>query len=204
MYLVILLWWRFITGLHMDGKQRRLPQTSKVKPQFHNWYWNRISRPKRAAYRVSAVLIIDGIAIGRFLDWWLTSFVLLAVCPFVGLWFLRFLLRKFTVVTRFHDSDGATEAYRSLRPKYAKKVRAIRERRFKLYPPTADTMQPGTPEYSNALAEAAEERLEPITRISRPLDMGDMLTELGTPEDEGRGSGRGRTIRRAVERRQRA
>lgn len=204
MYLVIVLWWRFITGLHMDGKTRRLPQTSKVKPQFHNWYWNRISRPKRAGYRISAVLIIEGIIVGRLVDWWLTSFVLLAVSPFVALWILRFLLRRFTVVTTFHDSDGAPERYRHLRPKYAKKVRAIRSKRFKLYPPTSDTMMPGTAEYSNALAEAAEDRLEPVTRISRPLDMGDMLTELATPKDEARGSGRGRTIRRAVERRRRA
>jgi hypothetical protein len=203
MYLIIVLWWRFITGLHMDGKQRRLPQTSKVKPQFHNWYWNRISRPKRAAYRISAVLIIDGIAIGRIFDWWLTSFVLLAVSPFVALWVLRFALRKLTTVTTFHDSDGAVDRYRHLRPKYARKLRAIRERRFKLQPPSVDTIQAGTPEHMNALAEAAEDHLEPVKRIARPLDMSDMLTELASPEVKAKGSGRGRTIRRAVERRQR-
>jgi len=203
MYLIVVLWWRFITGLHMDGKQRRLPQTTKVKPQFHNWYWNRISRPKRAAYRISAVLIIEGIVIGRIFDWWLTSFVLLAVTPFVLLWLARFVLRKLTTVTTYHDSDGAVDRYRHLRPKYAKKVRAIRERRFKLNPPTADTMQPGTAEYMNVLAEASEDGSEPIKRIARPLDMSDMLTEVASPEVKTKGSGRGRTIRRSIERRSR-
>lgn len=203
MFILWMLGYRFVTGLHMDGKTRRLPQSTKVKPQFKNWWWNRTTRPRRAGIRLLVVCVIGGLAIGRLVDWWLTSFVGLAVLPFALIVVLRILLRKFTTVTTFHDSDGAPDRYRSLRPQYARKVRAIRYRRFKLSPPSTDVIQPGTPEYMNALAENAEDGLPPVTRMSRPLGHEDMLTELATPEDERGGSSRGRTIRRAVERRAR-
>lgn len=201
MYIFLVLMYRFLTGLHMDGKTRRLAQSTKVKPQFKPIWWNRTTRPRRAGIRIGTVLVIAGIAFGRIVDWPLTSFVLLAVSPFVALAVLQFVLRKLTVVTTFHDSDGAPERYRHLRPKYAKRVRALRARRFKLHPPTADAIMPDTAEYRNALAENAEDGLPPVTRLSRPLGHEDMLVELATPKDERKGSGRGRTIRRSVERR---
>jgi hypothetical protein len=197
MFVLWVLFYRFVTGLHMDGKIRRLPQSTKVKPLFKNIWWNRTTRPRRSLIRLSVVFIFAGICIGRFADWWLTQFVLLAVTPFALTWLLRFALKRFTVVTSYSDSDGVPDRYRHLRPKYARRVRAIRGWRFRLHGPTADTIDPSTPEYRNALAEAAEDHLEPVTRISRPLGMEDMLTEVAAPE----GKGRGRTIRRAVERR---
>lgn len=198
-FIIAVLFWRFITGMHMDGKIRRHPQSTKVKPAFKAIWWNRTTRPRRAGIRLATVCVIGGIWYGRFADWWLTSFVLLAVSPFVVLTIVRFLVRKFTVVTSYHDADGAAESYRHLRPQYARKFRALRAKRIRLYPPTADTMQPGTPEYMNALAENAEDGGEPVTRLARPLGMDDLLIEVATPK----GEGRGRTIRRSVERRNR-
>lgn len=196
-YIWAVLLYRFLTGLHMDGKTRRHPQSTKVKPQFKDWWWNRTTRPRRVAIRLAITGALLGIAIGRFADWWLTLFVLTALSPFALLVILRFIVNKLTVVTSFHDSDGAPERYRHLRPKYARRVRAIRGWRFKIHGPTADTIQPGTPEYMNALAENAEDGLEPVTRMARPLGIADMQAEEAAPK----GKGRGRTIRRSVERR---
>lgn len=201
---IILYWsprflYRYFTGLHLDGKVRKLPQSKKVKPQFKNYFWNRYSRPKRAAWRMAGFIVFVGIPAGYILDWWLTRFVLLSVSPFVALWLAKKLLNELTTVTRFTDSDGATDQYRSLSRKWFRRWQRIRGWRFKVAPPMAEAMMPGTAEHMAILAENAEDGGAPVVRLERPLGLAELQMTEGAPG--GSGGGRARTTKRAVERR---
>ena len=182
------LLWRFLTGLHLDGKTRRHPN-GKVKPQFKNIYWNRIGRPRRAGIRLLTVGIMLGIMVGRYADWWLTRFVLLAISPFACLWLARNIAKRLAQRVSFHDGDGVATTYWTLKPKYAQRVRALKQWRFHWFPPETTVITPDQPEARAILADNAESGGEPATMMRRPL--AELLIEEAAPRD-----GRSRTMSR--------
>lgn len=185
---IAVLFYRFATGLHLDGKQRR-HLTGKVKPQFHDWYWNRISRPRRAFIRFAVIISIFGTLIGRLEDWRLTEFVLLAVSPFASFWVLRVCRNKvFRKVTSF-DSDGTSNQYWTLRPKWAKRIRRFKEFRFSFRQPEGEVVTPGSSLGRSILASNAEDNGPAVTNIRKPVS--ELIASEAAPHD-----GRGRTIAR--------
>lgn len=188
--------YRFITGHHMDGKVRRHPQTGKVKPAFKNYWWNRYSRPKRARIRLMFVAVFVGLIIGRIQDWWLTTYAVSAITPFVVWRVWLKLLNEVSTIRRFHDSDGAMTQYRALRPKYWRKLETIKGWRFRLRPPLIESMDPNSPEARALMAENMEAGGEPVTRLARPLGIAELQLTEGAPKDR-----RTRSFKRAGQRR---
>lgn len=187
----VVLGWRFITGQHLDGKARRNIRSGKVKPQFRDIYWNRIGRPRRAGWRLLTFGVLAGTLIGGFEDWWLTRFVLLAVSPFLALFVCRNLWNRLARKVTSYNSDGSPEVYWTLRPKWAKRIRRIREFRFRpLRQPEGEVIRPESTESRAVLAEMAEDSLDPVTGLRR------MLETEAAPKD-----GRARTMARRAPRR---
>jgi hypothetical protein len=190
MFVVLVLAWRFFTGSHMDGKVRRHPVTGKVKSQFRNVYWNRIGRPRRVLWRLSVLGIFAGIVVGFFVDWWLTRFVLLAVSPFVAIWLVRYVVRKVAQKVTSFDPDGISESYWTLRPKYAQRLRRLREFRFHPFrQPQGEVITLRNPEGRAALADNAESGHAPVTSIRKGLT--ELIATEAAPRD-----GRSRTMSR--------
>jgi hypothetical protein len=191
--------WRFGTGLHMDGKRRarRNPGTGKysVLPTYKPYYWNRYSRARKTAWRHG--LLWPGLAAiyGSFVAPKDVVFSVLAILPFLCFWLWRKALKIFTQTSRTTNSDGVEEIFRSLRPKYYRKVQKIRTRRFRLAPPDSDMVEP---EIGKAImAENAEDGGSPVISIRRPIgDFAEVLKSEGSPKNN-----RGRTVRRSVEKR---
>lgn len=185
---VLKIIYRFSTGLHLDGKRRTTGgKYPKVLPRYKNYFWNRYSRQKRAIIRWIILGMFVGILAGFREDSKFTSFGLLAFLPFAVSAIFRKILNIFTTITRYTDSDGIPDQYRSLRPKYARWVGSLRSRRFRLFPP-ATTMAADDIARS-VRAINAEEGGEPISQVMRPL--GELIANEGNPN-----RGRTRTINR--------
>ncbi len=191
--------WRFFTGAHMDGKKRQRGRRGAVSPLYRNYFWNRYSRPRRAAWRNGIFWSLVLIAYGMTQDSGATIYGILAVTPFLGLWVSRKLLIIFTQVNRFTNSDGVPETYRSLRPKYSRRVWAIKAKiRFRVHQPLVETITDPT-ERAAILALNAEEHGEPITALGRPMaGMAELITTEGAPKGERRWKNRGPNGRKRV------
>lgn len=70
------LLWRFTTGAHLDGKVRRNERTRHVLPHYADWYWNRWSRPKRAAVRHATWIGLALTGWGLATEWFTTVIML--------------------------------------------------------------------------------------------------------------------------------
>lgn len=191
---VIRLLWRHFTGLHYDGRRRKNGRGGKVLPQYRDYYWNRYSRGRRAAWRHGLTWGLLGITYGLIVARSITLWCLLAWVPFICVWAgaktLRHVARRVTAI----DHDGVSETYWTLRPKYAAYVRRVRSWRWRWHGPVDEPL-PALYERPT-LAQIADDGGEPVTRLRRPVDMGELLKSQG-PADR-----RSRTIKRSMERRQ--
>lgn len=156
------LLWRFFTGSHLDGKQRRRPRGT-VLPRYTNYFWNRYSRPKRALWRNAIFWATIGFTYGLLFDRKFTSFVGLALLPFAGLAIFRKTLDSLTQVVRFQNSDGVSENYRILRPQIRQKLATLKPAKIRVKLPDAG---PVPPDLERAIqADNAEEHGEPIMNL---------------------------------------
>lgn len=192
--MLIRLIWRFFTGAHLDGRLRK-HRGGPVKPMFADIYWNRISRRKRALWRNLGFFGFWFLAFGLLTDRTLTVFCVLAILPFIFARFVKLAFNRFTMVTKATTGDGVIEEYRTLRPKYAKRIKRLKPRPFRLQLPGPEgvTRSATVEESRTVLAVNAEDKGEPI--ISLQLMQGENdVTDAPL-------SGRARNIRRKAGRR---
>lgn len=189
--------WRFFTGAHMDGKLRK-HRDGPVKPMFANIYWNRIPRWKRALWRNTLFFGSGFLVFGILVNQSLTVYCFLAMIPFVIARFVKLAFNKFTTVVKSTSGDGITTEYRMIRPKYAKRLRRLKPRPFRLHLPGPEgvTRNATVEEARTVLAVNAEEKGEPILSLQLMQGEND-VTDAPL-------SGRARNIRRKATRGKRA
>lgn len=191
--------WRFYTGLHMDGKVRKT-RGGSVLPRYSDYYWNRFSRRRKALWRNTAFWGFSASAFGYFFDRPDTVFAVLAITPFLVFLVGWKIVNIVTMPVISTDGDGVQQRYRIVRPQIRRRFKRWHLPRWRVSVP-ADHTPP--PEIQRAiLADNAESGGSPITSFDaahiRKLQL------LQSPEDmpgEGGKTGRGRTVRRAVEKR---
>jgi hypothetical protein len=155
--------WRFMTGLHMDGKRRQHHGKTTVMPQYRDYFWNRYTRWQRARWRISVVLGLLGFAILYFHHRGFAQFIGAAFLPFLGYWIWRKILATFTIIQPFTDHDGVRKEYRTLHHKWHRELQKVKPRRFAISLPDDG---PVDPEVAKAiLAENAESYGSPITSL---------------------------------------
>lgn len=161
--MLIRLIWRFFTGAHLDGKIRNID--GRVKPMFSDYFWNRFSRRRRALWRNLGILVSGFLTFGLFENRPMTVFCVLAFLPF-ALWsIMRKILNTLTSVTNYTDSDGVTEKYRVLRPKYARIIRRMKLPKWRISLPDGGPVN--SEDAKVILADNAESHGEPITGLRR-------------------------------------
>lgn len=177
--------WRFFTGAHMDGKFRR-HRNGSVLPRYRDYYWNRYSRPKRALIRNICFWVLTGFLYGAKVDWPDTKYAILCVLPF-ALWRVWVkILNAVTQKTTFTNSDQMTEVYRTLRPKWRRRIARLKLTKIRWRLPDGGPVDPETARA--VLAENAVEGGAPITMLRRMEEASAAITD---PR-----SGRSRTIMR--------
>ena len=156
--------WRYFTGAHMDGKVRRHRKGS-VLPRYRDYYWNRYSRSRRALIRNACFWVFAAFLYGTKVDWPDTKYSVLTVMPFIGFLIFRKLVRIFTVQTRFSNSDGVEEIYRTLRPRWRRRLERLRPPKIRWRLPDGGPIS--SEEARPILAENALEGGAPITSLRR-------------------------------------
>ena len=170
------LMYRFLTGLHMDGKQRKHFHTGKVMPQYKDYFWNRYTRPRRAFLRLLISWLFIAILIGLREERALTTYLMLACVPFIGAYLWYKAVQHFTQLTKYTNGDGVEGKYITLRPKYARRLTKLRYH-IRVHAPDdkpvpADWMKP-------TLAQLAEDGEAPVRQLRMPRTLEDMLAEHG-------------------------
>lgn len=183
--------YRFITGLHLDGKQRRNFRTGKVMPQYRDYFWNRYSRPRRAFYRICGTTIVIAILYGAKQNVAATQYCLLAFVPFLVAWISAKTIRRLTQRIRYQDSSGAQSTYITLKPSIARRLTKLRVH-IRVHPP-GDKPVPG--EWEKPIrAQMAEDGIAPVQSLRMPIEQPRDLSELLA--EQGAQTGRERTHRR--------
>lgn len=176
--------WRYFTGAHMDGKRRANRQNGKVLTIYRDYYWNRYSRQRRAAWRHGITWSMLALAFGLVVNKSATMFCVLAMVPFVLVWFGWKVRGHLARRMRHVDDDGVEDVYWTLRPKYSRMIRKASRMRIKLrhsgdLPINAELERP-------ILAQLAEEGIGDVRTLRRPLDgpkdLDELLAEHGPPK----------------------
>jgi hypothetical protein len=154
--------WRFHTGHHMDGR-RRQTGSGKVLPQHADYFWNRYSRKRRAAWRngffVLAVLATFGLLKFRT-D---TIFLAFSLVPFLLFRVAGKLRKVYFHNVSFHSGDGESVHYWVLRPKYKRWIRKLKPAKVVVDLPDGG---PVPPEFARAiLADNAESGGAPVASL---------------------------------------
>lgn len=175
------LLYRFATGLHMDGQRRHNPRTGHVLPHYRNYFWNRYTRSRRAMWRHTILWGLVLIAFGLKVDRSVTLYWLAASVPFIVACFVYKITAHMTMRVRTTDSDGVPQSYRTLRPKYSRRVKRVAAWRVKIHPPSD---QPIPPDWEKPIkAQLAEDGVTPVTSIRQafapPRDLDELLKEQG-------------------------
>lgn len=175
------LLYRFATGLHMDGQRRHNPRTGHVLPHYRDYFWNRYTRTRRAMVRHSVLWTTVLIVYGLTVAYAVTVYCLFAMVPFIVAWIVSKFTKHTTMRVNTVTSDGIPQSYRTLRPKYSRRVKRVASWRFKIHPPT-DAPIPGDWERP-ILAQLSEDGVGDVRTLRRPLtppqDLDDLLKEQG-------------------------
>lgn len=171
--------YRFLTGLHMDGKNRKNYRTGKVLPQYKDYFWNRYSRPRRLLWRLVISWLFIAILIGLREERAVTTFLMLACVPFIGAYIIRQTKRHYMQTVKVTSAEGAEERYVTLRPKYARRLTKLRFH-IRVNPPGD---KPVPPDWERPIRA---QMTEPVQQLRMPLqpprDLSDLLAEQGSAD----------------------
>lgn len=136
LFLFIVFLWRFFTGNHMDGHPRCNSTWSKpgnAPAHRAHYYWNRISRRHRMAWRNGVFWPIVLILWGQAYYPGTTDYILSASVPFF-IWLLaKRIVMSLTMLVRSMNGTEVEE-YRILRPIWKKRLTATKRAIHRIRP----------------------------------------------------------------------